>query len=54
MKVKLTTIYGGVFIPIPKATLEALGWTQDDEVNIEPVVTRAGVVDYLVIDKTNV
>jgi hypothetical protein len=42
----------GVFIlPIPESTMKSLGWSDGDEVKLEPVVTKAGVVDYLIVEK---
>jgi hypothetical protein len=31
--------------------MKSLGWSDGDEVKLEPVVTKAGVVDYLIVEK---
>lgn len=42
---------GSFLVPIPRAIMQSLGWKDGDEIRVEPVVTRAGKVDYLVVEK---
>jgi formylmethanofuran dehydrogenase subunit D len=54
MKKFRVTLVGddGTFIlPIPESIMKSLGWSEGDEVKVEPVVIRSGKVDYLVIEK---
>ncbi len=42
---------GGVFIPLPQATLDALKWKLGDDIKVELVVKRDGTVDHIVVEK---
>ena len=43
--------YGTFILPLPKATLEALGWKDGDQIKPEIVVLRSGKADYIVLEK---